>query len=127
MFFKLSLHPCTSKRNAPLYIFCDETRNFYFLLFLVQILCCAQSAVITRLVNGFHSIRQAVRSAPEVWTAMLIRMLLRREVHKFLFDVFTAFAIHSRSKVPEKFWLCLSRFLHYLEKQQELQDSSNIQ
>ncbi|OAY70063.1 Uncharacterized protein ACMD2_22316 [Ananas comosus] len=86
-----------------------------------------ESAVITRLVNGFHSIRQAVRSAPEVWTAMLIRMLLRREVHKFLFDVFTAFAIHSRSKVPEKFWLCLSRFLHYLEKQQELQDSSNIQ
>ncbi|XP_020109732.1 uncharacterized protein LOC109725082 isoform X2 [Ananas comosus] len=86
-----------------------------------------ESAVITRLVNGFHSIRQAVRSAPEVWTAMLIRMLLRREVHKFLFDVFTAFAIHSRSKVLEKFWLCLSRFLHYLEKQQELQDSSNIQ
>nr|CAD1832002.1 unnamed protein product [Ananas comosus var. bracteatus] len=85
-----------------------------------------ESAVITRLVNGFHSIWQAVRSAPEVWTAMLIRMLLRREVHKFLFYVFTAFAIHSRSKVPEKFWLCLSRFLHYLEKQQELQDSSNI-
>ncbi|XP_072963147.1 uncharacterized protein [Typha angustifolia] len=82
-----------------------------------------RSAVIRRLVNGFRSLRRAFSLAPEVWTAMLIRTSLKQEFHKFLFDILSALASHSRYKIPETFWLCMSRFIHYLEKQDGVQDS----
>lgn len=71
--------------------------------------------MIARLLKGFQSFRQAVNLAPEVWFAMLIRMLLKPEVHKFLLDIVTALFKHSRYRIPETFWLCLSRFLHRSE------------
>ncbi|XP_039117982.1 uncharacterized protein slr1919 isoform X1 [Dioscorea cayenensis subsp. rotundata] len=73
------------------------------------------NAMIARLLKGFQSFRQAVNLAPEVWFAMLIRMLLKPEVHKFLLDIVTALVKHSRYRIPETFWLCLSRFLHRSE------------
>ncbi|KAJ6834206.1 uncharacterized protein M6B38_336185 [Iris pallida] len=74
-------------------------------------------AVNTRLVNGLRSLRQAISLAPEVWTAMFIRMLVKPDAHRFLFEIISAFSNHSGRKLPETFWLCMSRFLHWLEEQ----------
>ncbi|KAL5974084.1 hypothetical protein ACLOJK_030746 [Asimina triloba] len=65
-------------------------------------------ATFTRLANGFKSFWRAVNSAPEVWAAMLIRLALKPEVHRFILDVISALARHSRLKLPEAFWLCVS-------------------
>ncbi|XP_058068081.1 uncharacterized protein LOC131217240 isoform X4 [Magnolia sinica] len=80
-------------------------------------------AMFTRVVNGFLSFRLAVNSAPEVWTAMLIRMALKPEVHRFTLDVISALARHSRLKLPEAFWLCVSRFLHKVDEPHRPDDS----
>lgn len=72
-------------------------------------------AMITRVVNGFRSFYQAVKLAPEVWSTMLIRMALKQEVHRLTFDIISALARHSRLKIPEAFWLCISRFLHKVD------------
>ncbi|KAJ3707990.1 hypothetical protein LUZ61_011695 [Rhynchospora tenuis] len=77
-----------------------------------------RSAIISRLKNGIKSLRDAVRLAPEAWTAMLIRTSVKPEMHRFLFDICSALVTQSQRRLPETFWLCLSRFLHYLEKQQ---------
>ncbi|KAK1276598.1 hypothetical protein QJS04_geneDACA004065 [Acorus gramineus] len=76
-----------------------------------------RDAMIARLINDFRSLRKAVGLAPEVWTAMLIRMSLKSEVHKFLLDIVSTLAKHSSHRLLENFWLCLSRFLHNLEAQ----------
>ncbi|KAJ4962898.1 hypothetical protein NE237_022837 [Protea cynaroides] len=68
-----------------------------------------------RLVNGFQSLRQAVNLAPQVWTAMLIRMAVNPDVHNFILDVISALAIQLGRRIPEDSWLCLSRFLHKLQ------------
>ncbi|MQL75392.1 hypothetical protein Taro_007784 [Colocasia esculenta] len=72
--------------------------------------------MIRRVTNGLSSLRLAVKSAPEVWTVMLIRMSLKPEVHHFILDIFSALTIHSLHKIPETFWLCISRLLHKEER-----------
>ncbi|XP_048331113.1 uncharacterized protein LOC107419899 isoform X2 [Ziziphus jujuba] len=72
--------------------------------------------MVQRVFNGFRSLLQAVKLAPEVWTAMLLRMSLRPEVHRFTLDIISTLAIHFRSKIPESFWVCISKFLHKLMK-----------
>eukprot|EP00268_Persea_americana_P058757 TRINITY_DN7144_c1_g2_i4.p1 TRINITY_DN7144_c1_g2~~TRINITY_DN7144_c1_g2_i4.p1 ORF type:complete len:473 (-),score=83.62 TRINITY_DN7144_c1_g2_i4:405-1823(-) len=74
-------------------------------------------AMIARVVNGFQSFYQAVKLAPEVWSTMLIRMILKPEVHRLTLDIISALARHSRLKIPEAFWLCISRFLHKVDEQ----------
>ncbi|XP_043713551.1 uncharacterized protein slr1919 isoform X2 [Telopea speciosissima] len=71
--------------------------------------------IMRRLMNGFQSLRQAIKLAPEVWTAMLIRMAVKSDVHKFTLDVISALAIQLGRRIPEESWLCLSRFLHKLQ------------
>ncbi|KAI8029894.1 hypothetical protein LOK49_LG01G01926 [Camellia lanceoleosa] len=51
-------------------------------------------AMLMRVVNGLKSFWHAVKLALEVWTAMLIRMTLKPEVHKFTFDIISALLIH---------------------------------
>lgn len=82
-----------------------------------------REAVLKRLVHGFRSFQGAIGLAPEVWTPMLIRMLLKPEVHKFLLDIILTLAGHYRDKIPETVWLCISRLLHWLEKPDGLQNS----
>ncbi|KAE8732541.1 ultraviolet-B receptor UVR8-like [Hibiscus syriacus] len=41
-------------------------------------------AILTRVVNGFGSLRAAVKLAPEVWTPMFIRIALNPQTHSFL-------------------------------------------
>ncbi|KAH7845862.1 hypothetical protein Vadar_006769 [Vaccinium darrowii] len=73
-------------------------------------------AMLTRVVNGFKSFRHAMNLAPEMWTAMLIRMALKPEVHKFAFDIISTLVIHSTRKIPEALWICISRVLHKVVK-----------
>ncbi|XP_042496341.1 uncharacterized protein sll0005 isoform X3 [Macadamia integrifolia] len=70
--------------------------------------------MMRRVVTGFQSLRQAIKLAPEVWAAMLIRMAVKPDVHKFTVDVISALAIQLGRRFPEESWLCLSRFLHKL-------------
>ncbi|GMH07952.1 hypothetical protein Nepgr_009792 [Nepenthes gracilis] len=69
-------------------------------------------AMLLRVVKGLGYFWQAVNMAPEVWTAMLIRMGLRPEFHKFIVDIISALALHSKRRIPETFWICISRSLH---------------
>jgi aarF domain-containing kinase len=69
-----------------------------------------------RIFNGFRYLSEAVKLAPEVWTAMLIRMAAKPEVHKFTFDIISALVMHFSHKFPETSWVCISRFLHKLVK-----------
>ncbi|XP_020265885.1 uncharacterized protein LOC109841358 [Asparagus officinalis] len=75
-----------------------------------------KDAVITRLEKGLRSLRRAVSFAPEMWTVMLIRILVKPDAHRFLIELFSTLVDHYRIKLPETFWLCMSRFLHWLDK-----------
>ncbi|XP_065849167.1 uncharacterized protein [Euphorbia lathyris] len=79
-------------------------------------------SMFPRVVNGFHHLRQAVKLAPEMWTAMLIRMALRPEFHGFTGDIISAIAFRFSHKFPEKFWICMSRLLHKLERNYKFDD-----
>ncbi|KAK6927695.1 ABC1 atypical kinase-like domain [Dillenia turbinata] len=74
-----------------------------------------QGQAMARILKGLQYFQQAVKLAPEAWTAMLIRMALKPEVHKFILDIFSALVMHSSCKIPEVFWLCLSRLLNRLQ------------
>lgn len=73
-------------------------------------------SMLIRVLKGFQSFRHAVKLAPEVWTAMLIRMALKPEVHRFALEIISALAMHSSHKLPESSWICISRILHRLSK-----------
>ncbi|XP_041017615.1 uncharacterized protein slr1919 isoform X2 [Juglans microcarpa x Juglans regia] len=75
-----------------------------------------EHAMLTRIVDGFRYFCEAVKSAPEVWTAMLLRMSMKPEVHKFIFDMISALVTHFSFKLRETSWVCISRFLHMLVK-----------
>ncbi|XP_064949556.1 uncharacterized protein LOC135598952 isoform X3 [Musa acuminata AAA Group] len=81
-------------------------------------------ALVMRLVNGFRSLQQAISFAPEVWTAMFLRTLLKSDTHRFLLDIFLSLAVYSRNKMPETFFLCISRLLHLLEKGYNFQEDT---
>ncbi|KAF8400251.1 hypothetical protein HHK36_013548 [Tetracentron sinense] len=72
-------------------------------------------AMLTRVLNGFRSIREAIKLAPEVWTVMLLRLALKPEVHRFSLGVASALVTHSCRKIPEASWICISRLLHELD------------
>ncbi|XP_010277189.1 PREDICTED: uncharacterized protein LOC104611710 isoform X2 [Nelumbo nucifera] len=72
--------------------------------------------MIRRVLKGFQSLYQAVKLAPEVWMAMLIRMAEKPEVHKFTLDVISALATHCGNTMSEEIWLCISRLFHQMER-----------
>jgi len=55
-----------------------------------------RSKIIRRLINCVQSFRQATSLAPNAWSAMLIRSVLRPGSQRFILDVFLAFVNHSR-------------------------------
>ncbi|XP_076909698.1 uncharacterized protein LOC143567063 [Bidens hawaiensis] len=73
-------------------------------------------ATLKRVVNGFFYFWQAVKMAPDAWTAMIIRMALNPEIHRFYFDIVSALFLHSNRRIPDTTWICLSRFLHKLAR-----------
>lgn len=72
--------------------------------------------MVVRVVNGFQYLSQAVKLAPEVWTAMLIRLASTPEVHRFILDIFSSLIIHFSGEVPKTIFVSLSRLMHKLVK-----------
>ncbi|XP_014502268.1 uncharacterized protein LOC106762737 isoform X1 [Vigna radiata var. radiata] len=68
--------------------------------------------IMGRIGKGFDYLCEVVKLAPAEWTAMLIRMSVRPEVHRFALDIISAIALHSSHKLQVAFWLYLSRLLH---------------
>ncbi|PPR86409.1 hypothetical protein GOBAR_AA34282 [Gossypium barbadense] len=73
-------------------------------------------AIMSRVVNGFGSLHRAVKSAPEIWTAMLMRIVLKPQTLSFSVDIISAVCNHVSNKFPESFWVCMSRLIHELSK-----------
>ncbi|KAL9261894.1 hypothetical protein AKJ16_DCAP16048 [Drosera capensis] len=71
--------------------------------------------MLLRVKNGFYYFREAVRMAPETWTAMLFRMALRPEFQNFILDILSALVTHSKHRIPETAWISLSRLLHEVD------------
>lgn len=70
--------------------------------------------MLTRVVNGFQSLRQSIKLGPEVWTAMFFRMAVKPDVYKFSLDIISALVTHFSHRFPETSWVCISRLLHKL-------------
>ncbi|XP_058002120.1 uncharacterized protein LOC110657355 isoform X2 [Hevea brasiliensis] len=79
-------------------------------------------SMFMRVVNGFQYLRQAVRLAPEMWSAMLIRMVLKPEFHRFTLEIILAFSIHFSHKLPQTFWTCISRLMHEMARNYRFND-----
>ncbi|XP_078439431.1 protein kinase superfamily protein [Wolffia australiana] len=65
-----------------------------------------------RAVNGMRSLWTAVKSTPEAWAGMLLRISTRPELHRFVADVASALGTHSQKRFRETFWHQLSNILH---------------
>lgn len=75
-----------------------------------------EQEMMRRVINGFQQLREAVKLAPDVWTAMFLRLVVKREVHTFALDLVSALLIHFSRKIPETSWIFISRLLHELTK-----------
>ncbi|XP_020583969.1 uncharacterized protein LOC110027043 isoform X2 [Phalaenopsis equestris] len=73
--------------------------------------------LISRIWLGLQSFGLAVSLAPSLWAALLIQMLLKPQFHIFLLDILTAVVSHYKHRLPESFWLRISRILHHLEEE----------
>ncbi|XP_057810361.1 uncharacterized protein LOC131024844 [Salvia miltiorrhiza] len=69
-------------------------------------------AMLMRMVSGLESFRRAVKLAPEVWSAMALRLALKPEFQSFAFDILSALSAHSRHKLPDTLWICISKIIH---------------
>ncbi|KAG0463198.1 hypothetical protein HPP92_021674 [Vanilla planifolia] len=72
--------------------------------------------LFSRVWLGLQSFNRAVRLAPDLWAALLMRMLQKHEFHRFLFEIVSAVSGHSKNRLSEEFWLFLSRLHHCLEE-----------
>ncbi|KAK8513489.1 hypothetical protein V6N12_052675 [Hibiscus sabdariffa] len=77
-----------------------------------------EHAIVTRVVNGFGSLRAAVKLAPEVWTPMFIRIALNPQTHSFLADMVSALVMRLNNKVPHTLWVSMSTLIHKLANPQ---------
>ncbi|KAF8036933.1 hypothetical protein BT93_C2612 [Corymbia citriodora subsp. variegata] len=71
-------------------------------------------ATLARVALGFRSLGQAVNMAPEVWSAMFLRMVLKPEFRTFILDMLFTLFIHLSRKAPETYWICISQLIHKL-------------
>ncbi|GAB4854694.1 hypothetical protein Ancab_023278 [Ancistrocladus abbreviatus] len=92
----------------------DEVIASIFDKELVQTLEPEGHAMLARMMSGFQSFWQAVKRAPEVWTAMAIRVALRPEFHKFVLEIISTLVTHSKLRIPEALCVFISRLLHKL-------------
>ncbi|KAK3439651.1 hypothetical protein EUGRSUZ_C04023 [Eucalyptus grandis] len=71
-------------------------------------------ATLARVALGFRSLGQAVNMAPEVWSAMFLRMVLKPEFRTFILDILSTLFVHLSHKAPETYWICISWLIHKL-------------
>lgn len=65
-----------------------------------------------RVAEGFQSMGQAVKLAPEIWMALLVRLAVKSEFQVFTMDIVSALINHSNKKMAEAFWILISRLIH---------------
>ncbi|TYI80100.1 hypothetical protein E1A91_D05G067600v1 [Gossypium mustelinum] len=75
-------------------------------------------AIMRRVMNGFGSLKEAVKLGPEVWTLMFIRIALNPQTHRFFADVISALMMRLSKKFPDTFWVCMSTLIHRVAKSQ---------
>ncbi|XP_052486692.1 uncharacterized protein LOC105768817 isoform X7 [Gossypium raimondii] len=75
-------------------------------------------AIMRRVMNGFGSLKEAVKLGPEVWTPMFIRIALNPQTHRFFADVISALMMRLSKKFPDTFWVCMSTLIHRVAKSQ---------
>ncbi|XP_075506081.1 uncharacterized protein LOC142543011 [Primulina tabacum] len=90
----------------------DVVSRFSNKKFQVEISESEDYKTLLRVVAGFQSLRNAVKLAPDAWTAMVIRLALKPEFQRFVFDVVSALSSHSCHKLPETLWICISQIIH---------------
>ncbi|KAE8733260.1 Kinase superfamily protein isoform 2 [Hibiscus syriacus] len=73
-------------------------------------------AMMKRVTNGFRSLHQAVKLAPEIWIAMLMRLALKPEALSFSIDIISTVSLHVGNKFPDTCWVFMSRLCHKLTK-----------
>lgn len=71
-----------------------------------------------RVSNGFKCLSEAVKLAPGMWTAMLLRMSRKPEVHSYALDIVSALCTHLGQKMPNNCWILFSKLLHHNKKSQ---------
>ncbi|KAG2284181.1 hypothetical protein Bca52824_055401 [Brassica carinata] len=62
-----------------------------------------EEGTMRRVSNGFKCLSEAVKLAPGMWTAMLLRMSRKPEVHSYALDIVYALSSHFGHKVPHTF------------------------
>ncbi|KAG5394395.1 hypothetical protein IGI04_024358 [Brassica rapa subsp. trilocularis] len=59
-----------------------------------------EEGTMKRVSNGFKCLNEAVKLAPGMWTAMLLRMSRKPEVHSYALDIVSALCTHLGQKMP---------------------------
>lgn len=71
-----------------------------------------ERAVLNRIGKGFQYFNEVIKLAPGEWTAMLLRMAVKPDAHKFTLDIISALVYHFNHRLQEASWLYLSKLLH---------------
>ncbi|KAK4274508.1 hypothetical protein QN277_017716 [Acacia crassicarpa] len=71
--------------------------------------------VLNRIGKGFQYFNDVIKLAPGEWTAMLLRMAVKPDVHKFTLDIISALVYHFNHRMQGASWLYLSKLLHKLK------------
>ncbi|XP_009797515.1 uncharacterized protein LOC107774831 isoform X2 [Nicotiana tabacum] len=82
-----------------------------------------EHGILVRVMSGFRSLGRAVKLAPDLWSAMLIRMVVKPEFQKFAFDIGSALTSHFKCQLPVSFWMGISRLLHRVVDKNEAEVS----
>ncbi|XP_031121456.1 uncharacterized protein LOC116024649 [Ipomoea triloba] len=69
-------------------------------------------AMLMRVVKGFQSMGHAVKLAPDIWMALLVRLAVKSEFQVFTMDIISALTDHSSKKIPDAFWILISKLIH---------------
>ncbi|KAL0890647.1 hypothetical protein Bca101_014630 [Brassica carinata] len=77
-----------------------------------------EEGTMKRVSNGFKCLSEAVKLAPGMWTAMLLRMSRKAEVHSYALEIVSALSTHFGQKVPNTCWIIFSKLLHHNKKSQ---------
>lgn len=76
-----------------------------------------EEGTMKRVSHGFKCLSEAVKLAPGMWTAMLLRMSRKSEVHSYALDIVSALSTHFGHKVPHTCWILFSKLLHHNRSQ----------
>ena len=104
----LDSFPEDVRKSRSVYI----SKSFHVIVVLMQYVWVQGDSTAERVVNGLRLLRTTVKSMPEVWAAMMLRICLQPDMHRFAADMASALVRYSCERFPETFWLRLSTLIH---------------